>query len=165
MKINIKSADGFTADKIKIKLNKSKNLQVKELENLPPEDIQLLLNLMKEMKGDSKKFTVVADDYIPKDKRRFVKMYVKETAKLIRESKSLSDLKVLTTMIELMNFDTGEIFVPNVRIAEILNMKAQAVGRSIKSLIEQGYLLVKEGTEKDKTKTYILNETYFKYGR
>ena len=165
IKILNASEKGLIAGQPKSIKNPNKDF-INQISHMDSEQLKLLTNLAKQItKGESKKFTILADDYIGKDKRRFVKMYVKETAELIRTSKSLSDLKVLTTMIELMNFDTGEIFIPNTKIAKILEMKPQAVGRSIKSLIEQGYLLIKDGCEKDRIKTYLLNEKYFKYGR
>ena len=143
-----------------------KKIYTQILSQLNDEQLKTFLSIAQQMKdGESKKFTVLRDDYIPKDKRRFIKVYVKETAELIREAKSLNDLKVLTTMIEKMNFDNGEIFITNVALGEILNMKPQLVGRSIKNLIKEGYILIKEDNENKKTKTYILNEKYFKYGR
>lgn len=153
--------DNFTIGNIA-----DKKIYTQILNQLNDEQLKTFLSIAEQMKsGESKKFTVLRDDYIPKDKRRFIKVYVKETAELIREAKSLNDLKVLTTMIEKMNFDNGEIFITNVALGEILNMKPQLVGRSIKNLIKEGYILIKDENENKKTKTYILNEKYFKYGR
>lgn len=153
--------DNFTIGNIA-----DKKIYTQILNQLNDEQLKTFLFIAEQMKsGESKKFTVLRDDYIPKDKRRFIKVYVKETAELIREAKSLNDLKVLTTMIEKMNFDNGEIFITNVALGEILNMKPQLVGRSIKNLIKEGYILIKDENENKKTKTYILNEKYFKYGR
>ncbi|NGT59459.1 hypothetical protein G6Z15_16720, partial [Clostridium perfringens] len=66
------------------------------------------------------KYTIITDDYKPRDKRRFVKMYINEVNELLMKAKSLNDMKVLLFLMKKMNYDTGEIIVPNAMIADEL---------------------------------------------
>ena len=164
-KINIISAEGLIADKIK-KIKNNPKYANDILSELNDGQIKLLSDVAKEIKnGNSDKFTIIKDSYIPKDKRRFIKLYVKEVNEIIKNLKSLDDVKILMLLFEKMNYDTGEIICPNIQISEDLNMDKAQVSKSLKRLINDNILLIKEGTEKRKVKTYLLNEKYFKYGR
>ena len=163
-KINIKSANGLIADKIK-RVKSNPTLQ-NEFNDLNSEQTKILLEIAKELKqGGSEKFTILKDSYIPKDKRRFIKLYVKEINEIIRDVKSLDDVKILMLLFEKMNYDTGEIICPNIQISEDLKMDKAQVSKGLKRLVNDEILIIKSGTEKRKVKTYLLNEKYFKYGR
>lgn len=123
------------------------------------------LNKIAECIEKGQKGTFIPDDYKQKDKRRFVKMYIEEVNELLMKAKSINDMKVLLFLMKKMNYDTGEIIVPNAMISDELKMDKSLVSKSLKNLINDSILLIKEGYEKKKFKIYLLNEKYFKYGR
>lgn len=129
------------------------------------EEIILGNEIQKMARGEKTKITIISDEYIPNDNRRFMKLYIKEVKELIDDCKSMNDVKILLTLFDKMNYQTGEIIVPNIQLAEELKMDKSLVSKSLKNLLNKGILMLKEGTEKRKTKTYTLNKKYFKYGR
>ena len=95
----------------------------------------------------------------------YIYIDIDTTSELIKNAKSLNDIKILFYIIEKMNCNTGEIIVPNVMISNELKMNKSLVSRALKNLVKNNIIFIKDGTEKRKVKTYILNEKYFKYGR
>lgn len=160
-KISIKEKELFEDGKY---IEELKEEVIDNISNL--DEMQLLtLNKLACQIQKEGKYTIITDDYKPRDKRRFVKMYINEVNELLMKAKSLNDMKVLLFLMKKMNYDTGEIIVPNAMIADELKMDKSLVSKSLKSLINDNILLIKEGYEKKKFKIYLLNETYFKYGR
>ena len=156
MKRSIKLANGWIAGNIR-----KNSSDIIELENK-----DIFWNIGKQLlRGDEKKITLITEDYIPKDRRRFLKMFVDKVCEAVFEASSLNDIKVLFMLIKKMNYENGEILVPNIQISEELKMDKALVSRALKNLVKNNIILIKDGTEKRRVKTYLLNEEYFKYGR
>lgn len=156
MKRSIKLANGWIAGNIR-----KNSSDIIELENK-----DIFWNIGKQLlRGDEKKITLITEDYIPKDRRRFLKMFVDKVCEAVFEASSLNDIKVLFMLIKKMNYENGEILVPNIQISEELKMDKALVSRALKNLVKNNIILIKDGTEKRRVKTYLLNEDYFKYGR
>lgn len=131
---------------------------------LNDEQLKVLNTIAVQIQKDNT-FTVIGEDYKPKDRRRFVKMYIKEVNQAIYNCKSLNEVKVFLFMLDKMNYDTGEIITPNLMITEELKLDKATVSKSIKGLIDNEIIKVKVGYENKRVKIYLLNEKYFKYGR
>ncbi|MDV5113574.1 hypothetical protein [Clostridium perfringens] len=131
---------------------------------LNDEQLKVLNTIAIQIQKDNT-FTVIGEDYKPKDRRRFVKMYINEVNQLLMKAKSINDMKILLFLMQKMNYDTGEIIVPNAMISDELKMDKSLVSKGLKNLINDEVILIKEGYENKKFKIYLLNEKYFKYGR
>ncbi|EGT0001085.1 hypothetical protein [Fusobacterium sp.] len=131
---------------------------------LNDEQLKVLNKIATQIQKDGT-YTIIGDDYKPRDKRRFFKMYIKEVNEAIFNCKSINEIKILLFMLDKMNYDTGEIIVPNLMITEQLNLDKATVSKSIKGLLENEIIKIKEGYENKRVKIYLPNEKYFKYGR
>ncbi|MGU8479011.1 hypothetical protein ACV3QH_17435 [Clostridium perfringens] len=91
----------------------------------------------------------------------YIYIDVDTTSELIKNVKSLNDIKILFYIIEKMNDNSYEILINNSQISKGLKIDKSIVSKSIKNLIEKEILLINNKNKE----TYILNEKYFKYGR
>lgn len=95
----------------------------------------------------------------------YIYIDIDTTSEFIKNVKSLNDIKILLFMLDKMNYDTGEVIVPNLMITEQLNLDKATVSKSVKGLLENEIIKIKEGYENKRVKIYLPNEKYFKYGR
>lgn len=95
----------------------------------------------------------------------YIYIDVDTTSELIKNAKSLNDIKILFYIIEKMNDNSYEILINNSQISKGLKLDKATVSKSIKGLIDNEIIKVKEGYENKRVKIYLLNEKYFKYGR
>lgn len=91
----------------------------------------------------------------------YIYIDVDTTSELIKNAKSLNDIKILFYIIEKMNDNSYEILINNSQISKGLKIDKSIVSKSIKNLIEKEILLINNKNKE----TYILNKKYFKYGR
>ena len=110
-------------------------------------------------------FRVLPDDYIPKDKRRFFKMYVDNLFEIVSELNKVNEIKLLVALTKEHNDRKGEVCVPTAKLSRMLNIDKSGISRAYKGLIEKGIIKIKKESANDATKTYTFSEDYFKYGR